>query len=159
MKDRLLELRNRLNLNQVDFGEKIGLSKASISALEGGMRNITDRHIMLLTSNLNVNEDWLRTGNGEMFIENDSTIIADLSNEYNLSEFDKKIIEHYVNLDEKSRQAIKKEVVSLAEVIISMEESAAAKADDNKDIEDELERTRLELEAEKKGKHCQYQTI
>lgn len=69
MKNRLMELRGVLNLNQEDFGGKIGLSKASISALEGGSRAVTERHIKLICSEFSVNENWLRYGTGTMFNE------------------------------------------------------------------------------------------
>lgn len=68
----ITKIRNAFHLNQEEFGERIGLSKASISALEGGSRNLTERHIMLLRSELDVSEDWLRTGEGEMFVQSET---------------------------------------------------------------------------------------
>ena len=51
------------------FGEKIGMKKNTISQLESGKNNITESTIKLICSVFNVNEDWFRTGNGEMFKE------------------------------------------------------------------------------------------
>jgi transcriptional regulator with XRE-family HTH domain len=64
---RLREVRKSLKLTQQEFGSKIGLSKASIGNIENGIINLTDRNISLICSTYNVNEDWLRNGNGEMF--------------------------------------------------------------------------------------------
>ena len=55
-------------MNQSDFGDKIGIGQAGVSAIEKGIRNITDRNIQLICEKFNVNEEWLRTGEGEMFV-------------------------------------------------------------------------------------------
>lgn len=67
MNERITEIRNFLNLSQKDFAEKIGLKQGSLSDLETGRANITDRVILLICSQFNVNEEWLRFGNGQMF--------------------------------------------------------------------------------------------
>lgn len=67
MNERIKEIRNILQLNQSDFANKIGIGQAGLSAIEKGIRNVTDRNIQLICSAFNVNENWLRTGEGEMF--------------------------------------------------------------------------------------------
>lgn len=67
MNERITEIRNFLNLSQKDFAEKIGLKQGSLSDLETGRANITDRVILLICSQFNVNEEWLKFGNGQMF--------------------------------------------------------------------------------------------
>lgn len=69
MNTRLKELRKSLKLTQQEFGAKIGLSKASIGNIENGIINLTDRNISLICSTYNVNENWFRQGDGEMFKE------------------------------------------------------------------------------------------
>lgn len=70
MKDRLRNIRLALNLSQDEFGKKIGIqSRAHISALESGTRNITERIVNDVCDKYNVSENWLRTGEGKMFIE------------------------------------------------------------------------------------------
>lgn len=66
MNTRILELRKFLNLTQTEFGTQIGL-KSSISEIERGNAPITERTIIAICSRFNVNEEWLRNGNGEMF--------------------------------------------------------------------------------------------
>ena len=66
---RIKELRKFFNLTQADFGEKIGLKPTAIGQMESGTRNVTERSIMLLCEKYNVSEKWLRTGEGEMFLE------------------------------------------------------------------------------------------
>lgn len=69
MHDRIKQIRIALGLNQSDFGNKIGLGQAGVSALEKGIRGVTDRNIQLICEKFNVNEEWLRSGIGDMFLE------------------------------------------------------------------------------------------
>ena len=66
MNTRIKELRNYLKLTQKEFGLKIGL-KSSISEIENGNAPITERTIIAICQIFNVNEKWLRLGEGEMF--------------------------------------------------------------------------------------------
>lgn len=144
MKSRLMELRNTLGLNQSDFGEKVGLSKASISALESGLRNITDRHIMLLVSELNVSEHWLRTGEGNMFLQPDKFSFDEMAALYKLSDLEKAIMRGYMELDADVRKVIMEKVESIIGA------RATQMKDEESKIEAEVAAYRAELEAEKK---------
>ena len=65
---RLIELRSALNnISQEELGERIGLSRSGISNIEKGKRALNDRHIKLICTEFDVNEHWLRTGEGDMF--------------------------------------------------------------------------------------------
>lgn len=67
MHERLLELRKKLQLTQADFAKKINLASSTIWAYEKGQRLLTDRVISDICRVYNVNEEWLRTGEGLMF--------------------------------------------------------------------------------------------
>lgn len=69
IKDNLIALRTILDISQEELGNKIGLSRFSVSNYESGKRNVTDRVIQDICREFNVNEKWLRTGEGEPFIE------------------------------------------------------------------------------------------
>ena len=69
MNERLKELRKELKLTQQEFANKIGISRGNIGAYEVGKNKISDAVISLICTKFHVNEDWLRTGNGDMFIE------------------------------------------------------------------------------------------
>ncbi|MCU5977937.1 helix-turn-helix domain-containing protein [Clostridioides difficile] len=122
LNERFKKIREKLALSQSDFGESIGLTKSSISNIENNSRNVTEKHIKLICNELNVNEKWLRHGFGEMFIENDDTIISELSNKYSLDSLDVKILESYLNLSGEQRKAIKKYVYSLVDTILEDDE-------------------------------------
>lgn len=67
MNNRFKMIRETLNKSQEEMGEAIGITRSGISNIESGKRSVSERHIKLLRSAYNVNEHWLRTGEGEMF--------------------------------------------------------------------------------------------
>ncbi len=76
MNERIKILRNHLKLSQDSFGKKLGVTGASISRLEKGERNLTTQMIKSICREFNVNENWLTTGEGDMFIELSKSEIA-----------------------------------------------------------------------------------
>lgn len=69
MKERLKKLRKTLDLTQQEFADKIGSARNNIAGYETGRRSPSAAVISLICTKFNVNENWLRTGSGEMFIE------------------------------------------------------------------------------------------
>lgn len=67
MNTRILKLRKSLNLTQLEFAKEIGLKQSSYSDIENGNAPITERTIIAICSKFNVNEEWLKTGKGNMF--------------------------------------------------------------------------------------------
>lgn len=67
MHKRISEIRKALNLTLKDFSSVIGLKPSTISDMEHLRCKINDRTIISICSKFNVNENWLRTGEGEMF--------------------------------------------------------------------------------------------
>lgn len=61
--------KNHLHLTQESFGEPLGLTRANIANIEAKRISVTDRVIISICEKFNVKEEWLRTGNGEIFIE------------------------------------------------------------------------------------------
>lgn len=107
MNNRLKQLRKALNLNQSDFGSKLGVTTSSISRLESGDNNLTEQMIKSICREFNVDYIWLTSGEGEMFSNIPETILDELVLEYNLDEFDKKCIKTYLELDENSKDVLK----------------------------------------------------
>lgn len=69
MKDRILYLRKTaLNLSRAKFGEPIGMSDSEIKNIENGITQLKENKIPLICNTYNVSENWLRTGEGEMFL-------------------------------------------------------------------------------------------
>lgn len=129
-----MNLRNHLKMSQEEFGKKIGLTRFTISNLESGKRNITERVIADICREYRVNESWLRTGEGEMFREDDASILSELIRKYDLDDLDRRIVESYLELPPAHRAVFKRFIAGLA-----------VEADP---IQMELDAYRIELEAE-----------
>ena len=69
MKERIKQIRRDRNLTQQAFADKLRITRNNVAGYEAGTRNPSDAVISLICREFNVNEDWLRNGTGEMFIE------------------------------------------------------------------------------------------
>ena len=71
MKDRLEEVRkcHHNGKTQEMFANFLGISVANLSSYETGRRNPSDAAIQLICQKCDVNEQWLRTGEGDMFVK------------------------------------------------------------------------------------------
>lgn len=69
---RLRELREKTGRTQEEWAKIMGLSRSGVTSIESGQRKVTDKHIKLLTvepiDGKYISENWLRTGEGEMFL-------------------------------------------------------------------------------------------
>lgn len=69
MQNQIKELRSHVGLNQTDFGARIGVRQSTIAGWETGQRIPPDSAIVSICREFNVSEHWLRTGEGEMFVQ------------------------------------------------------------------------------------------
>ena len=61
--------KDQLKLSQTDFASFIGMKQTSVSYFEKNGATVTDQTIRSICLAIDgLNEDWLRTGNGDMFI-------------------------------------------------------------------------------------------
>lgn len=118
MKDRLKKLRKELNLTQQAFADKIGIKRNTIANYEVGRNEPIDAVISLICREFDVNEEWLRTGKGEMFIK---VLPEDELAAYcaqicaGVDPFIESAILEYMRLDENSKGVIRKMVCSISE--------------------------------------------
>ena len=122
MRERIKLLRKLLNLNQTDFGNKIGVKQSTITGYETGIREPLDSVILSICREFNVNENWLRTGEGEMFHqlpEDDEVAIyvSDLLEETNpFYDLILDIMKSYQKLDPTSKEVIHQMSENLVEI-------------------------------------------
>ena len=69
LSDRICFVVDKSNLNKTKFAERINISQPYLSQLCMGAKNPSDRTITDICREFNVNEVWLRTGEGEPFQE------------------------------------------------------------------------------------------
>ena len=104
MNDRVREVRKSNKLTMEQFGVRLGVAKSTISGIEAGNRNLTEQMIKAICREFNVNENWLRTGEGDMVIalsrrESIAAFIGDLMKEDDDS-FKLRLIDVLADLDE-----------------------------------------------------------
>jgi transcriptional regulator with XRE-family HTH domain len=107
MNGRLKAVRKTLNLTQLDFAKKVGISRSIVAAYEGGHSPISDRTIADVCRTFSVSEKWLRTGEGVMFKAQEN-INAMLSNDVarlvmSSDDFTKQLVHAYLSLPTETR--------------------------------------------------------
>ena len=115
MQERVKLVRRHLNLSQEAFGDALGVTKTAICGIESGRRGLTEQMAKSICREFNVNYDWLKDGEGEMFDAVPETLVDELSQEYNLDDLDRRIILGYLRLSESDREAIKRYIQGLIE--------------------------------------------
>ena len=123
--ERIKELRTHLKMTQTEFGNLISLTQNHLTGIESGKRNVTDRTIKLICSiswppaNSFVNEEWLLTGKGSMFIEKDPDqefMEAVGSIDFHNNELIKKVIIDYMKLSDENKKRLAEYIIELAEI-------------------------------------------
>lgn len=113
--ERIKELRKALNMTMEQFGDKIGVTKSTISNIENGNRNATEHMPKSICREYNANYDYLVYGDGEMFGDLPETLLDELCLQHNLDELDRSILELYLEMPEDIRsyikQAIRKKII------------------------------------------------
>lgn len=66
MNERIKLIRNLNNLTQQEFADRLKINRSNIANYENGNRVPVDAMVTLLCREFNINEHWLRTGEGEM---------------------------------------------------------------------------------------------
>ena len=65
--ERIKQIRTHLNMTQIKFCKEICISQSSLGEIETGVRKVNDRIIQLISSQFNINKDWIKTGKGAMY--------------------------------------------------------------------------------------------
>lgn len=114
--NRLKKVRKECGLSQEAFGKILGIKRSGVCDIESGRRNVTEQHLIMLSNqrDMNVNIEYLRTGEGDMFKkipEEDETAVyvSELLEDEDNPLFDiiKEIMHTYNELDPKSKEALK----------------------------------------------------
>lgn len=121
MKDRLKEIRKMSphGKNQEAFANYLGISQSNLASYETGRRTPSDAVVQLICQKCNIDEKWLRTGEGEPTIkmtrsQEIGVLVSELMNLPDNS-MKKKFIEAMLKLDEKELEVLAKIAESLKE--------------------------------------------
>lgn len=121
MKNRIKQVRKEANLSMEKFGEKIGITKSSISMLELGKNNPSERTIKLICLEFNINENWLRTGEGEMKVVHNTQEHYYLNLE-KLQKVDNKTIIRWVNTIAETNPEVLKQIEEFMKRLLENQE-------------------------------------
>lgn len=116
---RVRAVRKAKNLTLEKFGERLGVQKSAISKIERGENAVSDQIRLAICREFDVNETWLRTGEGEMFVPlSRSQEIADFVGKLMVGEqdtFKRRFIAVLARLDESEWEFIEKKALELFE--------------------------------------------
>lgn len=115
--ERIKAIRKELSLTLEKFGEKLGVGKTAISKIEKNERNLTDQMAKSICREYNVDYDYLMYGEGDMFTDLPKTIVDELCMQFDLDDFDRAVVEMYLDLPAELRQAIKSKVKDMVQKV------------------------------------------
>lgn len=135
MKDRLKALRSELKITQFELADKAKIGRSTYAMFETGQRIPKDIHISSICTVTGANEEWLRTGNGDMFVASDDSTVAAVCEKHHFSAIERKMLEAYIALPVSYREGVLQYVEKLVTTIVS--DSNAYQEIANKQAEDE----------------------
>ncbi len=106
MNKRIRALRKNLGLTLDEFGSRIGLKKSTLSLIENEKTNVTEQTIKSICREFNVNENWIRNGEGDMLDSKPISELDSILKNYDLSKDDYALIERFVSLPKEQRNAV-----------------------------------------------------
>lgn len=119
MNERIKLLRKTLKLTQQEFADKLNIKRGAVANYEVGRNQPIDAVISLICKTYNVNEDWLKSGEGDMFLPFEDEVAEMVSQLLEVSNpFYDLILDMMVSfneLDDKGKQAICNYTTLLAE--------------------------------------------
>ena len=135
MNERIKQVRKTLKLNQAEFGKRIGLKQSTITAYECGNRTPLNTVVTAICKTFGVDETWLRTGEGEMFVESPDNVVDAVAEKLDLNDFERMILSAYVQLPKQLRDEFCKcmrEGLFKGNPVLTLKKSAPdeSKADD-----------------------------
>lgn len=116
MKDRIKQIRKESGLTQKEFAERLGIKQNTVASYEMGRIGISDSVIISICREFNVNEEWIRNGTLPIYKERDGSfteLLSDLDDSDD--DFIKNIIKAYMELDQDSKDALRKIASDMAE--------------------------------------------
>lgn len=104
MNERIKKLRKALSLTQQEFANRLNIGRGTLANYEVGRNEPIDAVISLICREFNVSEAWLRTGEGEMFVQREEDAVERLCAELHASELEAGIIRAYFRIDSRLRE-------------------------------------------------------
>lgn len=140
LNDRIRKLRKVLDLTQQEFADRLGVKRNTVATYEVGRSEPIDAVFSLICREFNVNEEWLRTGEGEMFRLTEESAVVRLCEELRASDLEAGIIRAYFRIDPKIRDTFMRrlleEVQTEYPTIVSVDQDAIWEAEARAEAEE-----------------------
>lgn len=106
MNERIKKLRKTLGLTLEKFGERLGVKRNSVSQWENGINNVSDQVRKSICREFGVNEEWLLSGSGPMFIQSSTFSLDEFVKSRGASDLELDIMKAYFDLEPDVRKMI-----------------------------------------------------
>lgn len=115
---RFREIRKELNVSQKKFASKANRTRSEITNIEYGMTSPKPEVIAAVCSAWNISEDWLRTGEGKMFLPTNrdievATFMGDIMRGED-ADFRRRLVSVLARLDTAEWELLEKIAIKLA---------------------------------------------
>ncbi len=125
--ERIKEVRKSQGLTLEKFGEHIGLKKTSLSSIETGINGVSNQVVLSICREFNINEEWLRSGTGDMHpaltkAEAAAEVVGRVLGDASTSDFALSTFIELGKLDAKEWEVVRKFVHRLADADKDYEE-------------------------------------
>ena len=146
--ERFKAVRNALGKNQSEFAEALGFAQTGVSMIESHKRDVSDRHIKALCSIFNISEHWLRTGEGDMYVESETSLVDSLTKQMNMSAEQRKLMEIFLTMSDEKRDSVSKAFFDFLDAARQLDAAESAAPPSNPAANQQHTMTHDELEAE-----------
>lgn len=146
--ERFKAVRNALGKNQSEFAEALGFAQTGVSMIESHKRDVSDRHIKALCSIFNISEHWLRTGEGDMYVESETSLVDSLTKQMNMSAEQRKLMEIFLTMSDEKRASVSKAFFDFLDAARQLDAVESAAPPSNPAAKTQRTMTDDELEAE-----------
>lgn len=157
--ERIKKMRKALDLTQQEFADRLGMKQNTIATYEMNRTNPSDPAIKSICREFNINEAWLRNGEGEMFVQqSNEDELADMVERLitgESAEFKRRLVralsslkeEHWILVEQKL-----KEIVGMRDAAPAFAPAPTASTEltAEQEVELEVERYRQQLLTEKR---------
>lgn len=118
--ERVKKIRKEKKLTLEKFGERVGVTKQTISRIENGINSLTEQMIISICREFDINEEWLRNGSGDMDAEitKEDYIVNFVSKILKTQDdsFKKRYISMLSRLDEKGWEALERVATAMQQL-------------------------------------------
>lgn len=108
MIERLKLVRTQQGMTQSQFAEVLGTSRTAYAKYENGIVTPSDTFIRLLCEKFGINEQWLRTGEGDPKAPSSEDLLEEVARQYDLSPLQKEVLQNIMSIPSDVREKLAK---------------------------------------------------